>query len=101
MKKLLMLLSIILLCSCGMEHEVRVDIPDVKVEVPEVVIDVPTEFTFGPNFQAWYDYCRGKVEHKNKKKDWNLTEEEILFKTEDCYYSLDIDLPELPQIEDI
>ena len=92
MKKLLMLLSIVFLCSCGI---------DVRTKGTNIKVEGESKHLFGPDFQAWYDYCRGKVEHKNKKKDWNLTEEEILFKTEDCYYSVDVDLPELPDVEDI
>lgn len=89
MKKLIILAALVLMTSCGkMKHEFG-DL--------EITVDMPSDFTFGPNFQAWLDYCRGRVEHRNISQNLHLTEEELVFETRECYYeSVGIGAPEIP-----
>ena len=77
------LILLILLASCGGTYDVEVD--EVKGG---------TIHTFAPDFEAWYKYCEGKAQYQFEVG--NITSNEIALEIKDCYYNLDLELPELP-----
>lgn len=73
----------ILLISCG----------DINVKPSPVTGG--TDHKFGPDFEAWLNYCKGQAQYKYEIGD--ITENEIDIETKSCYYNLDLNLPPLPE----
>lgn len=84
--KILFLVSLLSLVGCGSSHDVNVD-----------EIRGGTTHTFGPDFKQWLDYCKGEAQYKFDVG--NITENEIDLETRECYYNLDLSLPDLSQGE--
>lgn len=78
------LILLMLLVGCGTQTH--------KIEVDEIK-GKPT-FEFGPNFEAWYEYCVGQAQYRFDIGE--ITSNEIDITTRECYYNLDLDLPPLP-----
>jgi hypothetical protein len=78
------LILLMLLVSCG------------DITVKSDPIEGETTSTFGPDFEAWLEYCKGKAQYEF---DIGLiTENEIDITTRECYYNLDLTLPDLPDL---
>ena len=86
MKIAIIIILFLSLISCGTQtHQVEID--EIK--------GTPT-FEFGPNFEAWLEYCKGKAQYE--LDIGGITQNEIDITTRECYYNLDLDLPPLQQI---
>ena len=78
------LILLLLLVGCG-EQTHTVEVEEIK--------GTPT-FEFGPNFEAWLEYCKGKAQYEFDIGE--ITYNEVDITTRECYYNLDLDLPPLP-----
>jgi len=75
-----------LLISCGKQTH--------QIEVEE--ISGGTEHVFSPDFKAFREYCEGKIAFQDITE--NYTNDEYIYAVDECYYDLDIALPEIPAI---
>lgn len=78
------LFLLLFLVGCGGTYKVETE-----------PIEGGTTSTFGPDFQAWLTYCKGRAEYKYQVGE--ITYNEIDIETKDCYYNLDFSLPPLPE----
>lgn len=77
------LMLLFLLMSCG------------DVDVDPKPITGGTDHKFGPDFEAWLNYCKGQAQYKYEIGQ--ITENEIDIETKECYYNLDLNLPTIPE----
>lgn len=80
--KILFLALLLSLVGCGSSHDVSVD-----------EIRGGTTHTFGPDFKQWLEYCAGQARYQFDSGI--ITENEIDIETRECYYNLDLNLPEI------
>jgi hypothetical protein len=81
MKYLFLLLFLV---ACGGTYEVETE-----------PIEGGTSSTFGPDFEAWLNYCKGRAQYKFEIGE--ITQNEIDIETKDCYYNVDFSVPQLPE----
>lgn len=80
------LLVLLTLVSCGKST--------IEIEKAEAEVSGETNHYVGVDFEELRKYCIGKVSYEIKRDELVLNNEEFNYLVDECFYSLDITIPE-------